>query len=531
MLVPFGFKDGRIVHVDEVENGKDCGVICPACNQSLVAKNNCKSKSNHFAHDRGAECNSYAAMTYLHMYAQLLIEKDRKIVLPAVLYRIEAQLSSGDIVAEIYQLSRAKGVTFDRVSNEEPFGDYRIDCVGYKGNQSVAVEVKVTHESTLDKTKAFRESGQLAIEIDLSRLHDAKLLSDLEQIRLAILNPDNIIWLSEPLMMEDRHRADLDFSKKVKEHQQAIDMQEQMLRDQEHSEQRRFKAAYQKVRASLLQPLNWLNTVMSPSWIDQWEQMKSFPVKSLIRQTHIESYGKLIDIPVNGEWVFNTSRKYWQALVLYYLDHNDSCKLGDIKKFVLEQVGIHPMMHTLNTSRFNAKRIAKQKGINVDWNSFWFLTVDEQSRLLDPYVLVKEYIEKLIRLNIVSRAPFANTYHVNGGRLSVAIEAILKQEELSKKSNQNLLKMKQRRQDFAEYFLKNRDEKIEDLVAADHDIFNQHNGVGLRCVECRIIWPSSMVKSHKQCKRCGSEKPLREDAVSAEYLEQAIHRYRCLSLL
>lgn len=531
MLVPFGLKDGRIVHVDDVDNGKDCGVICPGCRQPLVAKNNCQNKSNHFAHDSGAECNGYAPMTYLHQYAQYLIEKEKQIVLPPVFYHLEGQLSSGYTVTETYQLSRAKGITLDMICNEEAFGAYRIDCMGHKGNQSVAIEVKVTHENTSDKTKALREAGQLAIEVDLSHLHDTKVLSDVEQIRRALLNPDNITWLSEPLMAEERQRADLAFRQKVEDHQEAIDQQEQMLRDQELSEQRRLNNAYQKVRSSLSQPLEWLNTMISPGWIEQWEQTKSLPANSLITQTHIEYFGELLDLPVNGDWVFNTPRTYWQALVLYYLDHNDKCKLGDVKKFVLRQAGIHPMMQTLNNSRNNAKRIAKQSSIYVDWNSFWFLTSDEQSRLVDPYVLIEDYIEQLMRKNVVFRVPFLNIYRVNGGSLSVALAAIRKQEKSLKKDKEDQLKMEQRQRDFAGYFLKGREDKVVDLVAADHDIVNHHNGVGLRCTECHIIWPTSIVGTHQHCQRCGSDKPFREDTVTAEYLEKAVYRYRCLPFL
>ncbi|ANO32493.1 hypothetical protein A6E01_04490 [Vibrio breoganii] len=531
MLIPFGLKGGEIVHVDDVDNGKDCGVICPGCRQPLVAKNNCQEKSNHFAHCSGSECNVYAPMTCLHQYAQSLLEQEKQIVLPPVIYRLEGQLSSGRTVTETYFLSRAKGITFDMICNEEAFGPYRIDCMGHKGKQSVAIEVKVTHENTPDKSKALREASQIAIEIDLSHLHGTRTLLDAEQIKRAILNPDNIIWLSEPLMAEERQQADLAFRQKVEDHQQAIDQQEQMLRDQELSEQLWINNASQTVRASISHPLEWLNTTLSPDWIEQWEKTKSLPANSLITQSNIEYFGELLDLPVTGDWVFNTPRLHWQALVLYFLDHNDKCNLSDVKKFVMRQAGIHPMMQTLNNSRYSAKKVAKQASVYVDLNSFWFLTPDEQSRLVDPYFLIEAYIEHLIRKNVVFRVPFLNIYRVNGGSLSVVLAENRKQNESLRKEKEDHQKMEQRQRDFAGYFSKDREEKVVDLVAADNDIVKHHNGVGLRCTECHIIWPISIDRTHQQCQRCGSDKPFRQDTLTAEYLKKAVHRYRCLPFL
>ena len=52
LLIPYAQgPDGRIVHVDSVPNGKDCGCRCPACGKGLVAKNAGKVKRSHFAHE------------------------------------------------------------------------------------------------------------------------------------------------------------------------------------------------------------------------------------------------------------------------------------------------------------------------------------------------------------------------------------------------------------------------------------------------------------------------------------------------
>lgn len=61
--------DGRLVSVDNVQTGQDCNCICPACKESLVAKNKGKARDHHFAHLSGAACE-YAYESMLHLLAK-----------------------------------------------------------------------------------------------------------------------------------------------------------------------------------------------------------------------------------------------------------------------------------------------------------------------------------------------------------------------------------------------------------------------------------------------------------------------------
>ena len=42
---------GRLLDISEVERGKACDCVCPACKQRLVARF-CVDRSDHFAHDK-----------------------------------------------------------------------------------------------------------------------------------------------------------------------------------------------------------------------------------------------------------------------------------------------------------------------------------------------------------------------------------------------------------------------------------------------------------------------------------------------
>lgn len=417
MAVPFGLKDGRIVHVGEVSNGRSCGAQCPCCERPLIAKNKGLLVAHHFAHEGGSECDGYTPMTYLHRYVQSIIQNELKAVLPPVHYKLTLQ----NVMTETYILTNIRRVTFDKVDNEEEFRQYRIDCLGYKGDKSIAIEVKVTHANSLDKTLAFREAGQIAIEIDLSYLHNDGKLYDAKQIRQAIYNPENISWLVEPPLGEQKELADQDFKRKVRENQEIIDRDVLRQCEYEKAKQRQIDRSIDRMREAIAGPLNWLNTVVSPSWIDHWEQTKTYPANNLLANDYIDNFETILDMPIAGDWIFATPRKHWQALVLYYLDHNDKSKLSDIKKFIMRHAKIHTMMNTLNNSRFNGKDIARRAELNVDWNSYWFLSIEEESKLIDPYSVLRSYIQKLIALGLVVFIPFFNVYRVYKGSFPKAL--------------------------------------------------------------------------------------------------------------
>lgn len=65
--------EGKLVHVDDVPKGKNCGCICPACKEKLQAKKG-PQKAHHFAHQPGVDCPN-ALETTLHLLAKDKIQK------------------------------------------------------------------------------------------------------------------------------------------------------------------------------------------------------------------------------------------------------------------------------------------------------------------------------------------------------------------------------------------------------------------------------------------------------------------------
>lgn len=69
--IPFALRDGRPVHVSEVDSGFHDDCLCPECNQPLVAKKGDRN-AHHFAHDGQHTCNGE---TILHLLAKQILKQ------------------------------------------------------------------------------------------------------------------------------------------------------------------------------------------------------------------------------------------------------------------------------------------------------------------------------------------------------------------------------------------------------------------------------------------------------------------------
>lgn len=65
--------EGKLVHVDDVPNGKACGCFCPNCGEGLQAKQGTKRK-HHFSHLSGTECEA-AYESMLHLLAKEKVQE------------------------------------------------------------------------------------------------------------------------------------------------------------------------------------------------------------------------------------------------------------------------------------------------------------------------------------------------------------------------------------------------------------------------------------------------------------------------
>jgi competence protein CoiA len=178
--------EGRVVSVDEVPRGLDCGCVCSLCNAPLVAKQG-EIRSWHFAHASESDCEG-AAETALHLAAKQLIRKAMGIMVPKIEAVGSARLADGRH-AQATESRPESWMDFDivlleqQISLEQPIESIRPDVVGQSGSERVIIEVAVTHFVEPEKSQALAVLDWPAFEIrldtSLRETWDWKILEDI----------------------------------------------------------------------------------------------------------------------------------------------------------------------------------------------------------------------------------------------------------------------------------------------------------------------------------------------------------------
>lgn len=159
--LPFGLRDGVLVHVSTVPSGKACACLCPSCGGALVAKKGTRV-AHHFAHASGAEC-AHGLETALHLAAKAAIEAAGSFVIPAV------QLEFGSYKAP-WTLAPAQRVTPEAIVLEQRVGSVVPDVVLTVGGRRLLVEVAVTHYVDGAKRQRLADAGLSTVEVSLGHL-------------------------------------------------------------------------------------------------------------------------------------------------------------------------------------------------------------------------------------------------------------------------------------------------------------------------------------------------------------------------
>lgn len=165
--LPYGLRDGQLVHIDAAAPGRRCGCVCPECRQPLVAKKGTKIR-HHFAHDHNADCPG-ALESALHLAAKEILTVHRCLRLPAVTLNFPSLKAP-------WRLFPARWVRFDAVMSERKTGGVRPDLIGLAGERILLIEIAVTHPAGPEKRERIRQLGLSALEISLAHLASEKLV-------------------------------------------------------------------------------------------------------------------------------------------------------------------------------------------------------------------------------------------------------------------------------------------------------------------------------------------------------------------
>lgn len=169
----YALKDGNIVSIDDVPSGKECGCVCPACGDELIARKGQK-RMHHFAHRSNEDCE-YGYESSLHLAAKGILSRSKKMVIPPVYVEFPHSGKPKELI------SKEREISIDDVELEKRFDDIIPDIVVYFGDKYFFIEIYVTHPIDDEKLKKLKEKNISTIEIDLSKKRDISVeeLSDI----------------------------------------------------------------------------------------------------------------------------------------------------------------------------------------------------------------------------------------------------------------------------------------------------------------------------------------------------------------
>lgn len=183
----YGLKDGKLLYIDEAENGLDCGCVCPSCGKPLIARQGQKN-AHHFAHRGTNECE-YVKQTNIHCMAEEIFLEEKEIYLPPII------IDEGNTYSPVFRGVKA---SIDSVELEKRISDFIPDIVLSINGVTLLVEIYVTHAVDEEKkVKVIRAENCFMVEIDLSEFVHEDMTK--EQLREHIHEEARTHWIHNPV--------------------------------------------------------------------------------------------------------------------------------------------------------------------------------------------------------------------------------------------------------------------------------------------------------------------------------------------
>ncbi len=200
MYSVFGERNNKIIHIDDItpdENGLRCNCICPHCKEKLIAKTLGKKNRGYFCHVGNTNCTK-SLETSLHKFAKEVIETERKIVIPKLLYY--EYIPTGPKIEEYtykeIELISEQIINCEKVVLEKYLSsfDFKPDIMVFKKNIPLIIEIAVTHTIDDDKKKKIIKSNISTLEIYLDKKEILELSKD-ELAYKIIYDTSNKKWI------------------------------------------------------------------------------------------------------------------------------------------------------------------------------------------------------------------------------------------------------------------------------------------------------------------------------------------------
>lgn len=294
----FGIKAGELIHVDEVPNGLACECHCPACGESLIARQGAKTV-HHFAHAGGSECKR-GVQTALHLAAKTILVREKRMRLPA----LSVMEAVKDGAGKPHTGERgiiAKTVDFEEVREEVHLGAVVPDIVAMVGGRALLVEVAVHHFVDEAKRDKLRQLGRACVQVDLSGMLQGW---NWETLRDALVDGETgKAWIHNPRESALRLSARQDAQVKAQLAERGRRMQRAQIPGFEQAEER-LAEMLRMGQFDIDRAAHAALAPRHPWWTQPLTQTQGMAFD------HLPEH---VGIPVAGESGFLVDRRVWQA--------------------------------------------------------------------------------------------------------------------------------------------------------------------------------------------------------------------------
>jgi len=180
--IPYGDRDGKLIHISQVERGLKCNCKCPDCEKPLVARKGQKTK-HHFAHYPGANCS---AETVLHQLGKRLLYN-----------RISSAIINHQSVPICWQCEYCpeehKGNLVKKASTleiEKDFGTCRPDITLLQEDKHpvVFIEIVVSHAPDENVLNYVTENDITLVEFHLKSAEDLEVIVESSTLHPTIVH-------------------------------------------------------------------------------------------------------------------------------------------------------------------------------------------------------------------------------------------------------------------------------------------------------------------------------------------------------
>lgn len=363
----YGLKEEKLIHIDDVKNGIECGCVCPNCGERLIAKQG-KINEHHFAHE-AKECDiTIAQETTLHIMAKEILVKSKHIMLPQVILedrfafytRNEYLMLESNKNDLYYQYRKYKNMfkKIDNVTVEKYLDNIKPDIVLEIEGKKLLIEIAVTHFIDDKKKTKIINMNIPTIQIDLSSFRNTiNEISRDELTKILLKETDHKKWIYYKNMIKDIEEV-------KSKNQMIIEKQKEVYDYWIKNFNNEYRRAYEYCCEDSK------NKFINDFWKKQW----------LSKITPIPWFA---DYPINGDILYSGDRRIWQGII--------------INKIFYSQSGI--------PEEDVVKYITDQKFLKVSGYNPYGLTFQErQSKLLNKtnrYQVIRDYYKFLQAQNII----------------------------------------------------------------------------------------------------------------------------------